>query len=77
MRQALARQHVQYFNHAYKRSGTLWERRFKSSLIEQEDYLNFKFLMIWLELEPAHDTIELPGHFVYFFCGSQCFFYAI
>ena len=29
MMQTLGRQYVRYFNHTYRRSGTLWEGRFK------------------------------------------------
>ena len=39
MMQSLGRNYVQYFNHQYKRSGTLWEGRFKSCLVESEEYL--------------------------------------
>lgn len=37
--QALGRQYVRYFNFSYKRTGTLWEGRFKSCLVQQEAYL--------------------------------------
>lgn len=33
MMQSLGRNYVQYFNHHYKRTGTLWEGRYKSTLI--------------------------------------------
>lgn len=36
MMQYLGRQYVQYVNRTYRRSGTLWERRFRASLIESE-----------------------------------------
>ncbi len=39
MMQALGRRYVQYFNFQYRRSGTLWEGRFKSSLVQSENYL--------------------------------------
>jgi len=39
MMQALGRRYVQYFNCEYRRSGTLWEGRFKSCLVEEETYL--------------------------------------
>lgn len=39
MMQAIGRMYVRYFNQSYKRSGTLWEGRFKSCLIESERYL--------------------------------------
>ena len=39
MMQALGRRYVRYFNREYRRSGTLWEGRFKSSLVQSSDYL--------------------------------------
>jgi len=41
MMQSLGRMYVRYFNCAYGRSGTLWEGRYKSCLIESETYLLF------------------------------------
>jgi len=38
MVQLLARQYVQYFNQRYQRSGTLWEGRYKSALVDSERY---------------------------------------
>ena len=37
--QRLAQLHTQYINKTYRRSGTLWEGRFKSCLVQEEDYL--------------------------------------
>ena len=37
--QMLGRYYVQYFNYSYKRSGTLWEGRYKATLIDSESYL--------------------------------------
>jgi len=37
--QSLGRNYVKYVNAAYKRTGTLWEGRYKSSLIDSERYL--------------------------------------
>lgn len=36
---ALGQRYVQYVNRTYQRSGTLWEGRFRSCLIQEEDYL--------------------------------------
>jgi putative transposase len=36
--QMLGRYYVQYFNYTYHRSGTLWEGRYKASLIDSEAY---------------------------------------
>jgi putative transposase len=37
--QAVGRRYVRYFNREYQRSGTLWEGRFKSCLVQSETYL--------------------------------------
>ena len=37
--QAVGRRYVQYINRSYKRTGSLWEGRYKSSLIQAETYL--------------------------------------
>lgn len=39
MMQSLGRQYVRYFNCTYRRSGTLWEGRFKSCIVQSADYL--------------------------------------
>lgn len=36
---ALGQRYVQYFNRTDRRSGTLWEGRFRSCLTQAEDYL--------------------------------------
>jgi putative transposase len=38
MIQMLGRYYVQYFNSTYRRSGTLWEGRYKASLIDSDTY---------------------------------------
>lgn len=37
--QHIGRRYVQYFNYHYRRSGTLWEGRYKASLVDAERYL--------------------------------------
>ena len=39
MMQALGRRYVRYVNRRYKRTGTLWEGRFKASLVDSDNYL--------------------------------------
>lgn len=51
MMQDLGRKYVRYINHTYKRSGTLWEGRFKASLIDSEDYLFT--CMRYIEMNPV------------------------
>jgi putative transposase len=39
MMQKVGRHYVRYFNKAYRRSGTLWEGRFKSCVVDADHYL--------------------------------------
>jgi putative transposase len=39
MMQTLGRQYVRYFNREYRRTGTLWEGRFRSCVVDTEAYL--------------------------------------
>jgi len=39
MLQHVGRRYVPYINHTYGRTGTLWEGRFKASLVQEERYL--------------------------------------
>ncbi len=39
MMQSVGRRYVQYVNYCNKRSGTLWEGRYKASLVQSERYL--------------------------------------
>ena len=39
MMQSVGRRYVQYFHYQYQRSGTLWEGRYKSCLVQAEKYL--------------------------------------
>ncbi len=39
MMQSLGRMYVMYFNKTYLRSGTLWEGRYRSCLVQEETYL--------------------------------------
>ena len=48
---ALGRRYVQYINRTYRRTGTLWDSRYKSSLIHADSYLST--CMRYLELNPV------------------------
>jgi putative transposase len=48
---ALGRHYVQYINKTYSRTGTLWDSRYKSSLIQAETYL--LACMRYIELNPV------------------------
>ena len=50
MMQAVGRSYVRYFNRAQQRSGTLWEGRYKSTVIQMDRYL--LACMTYLDLNP-------------------------
>jgi putative transposase len=47
----LGQRYVQYVNRAYQRSGTLWEGRFRSCLLQAEDYVLACYR--YIELNPV------------------------
>ncbi len=49
--QSVGRRYVQYFNYSYKRTGTLWEGRYKATLIDSESYL--LICSRYIELNPV------------------------
>src|SRR5262249_38140625 len=51
MMQALGRSYVRHFNDTHHRSGTLWEGRYKSALIQSERYL--LACMAYMDLNPV------------------------
>jgi len=51
MMQAVGRRYVRHFNDAQKRSGTLWEGRYKSTLIQTDRYL--LACMAYIDLNPV------------------------
>jgi len=51
MMQAVGRRYVRYFNDSQRRSGTLWEGRYKSTLIQTERYL--LACMVYIDLNPV------------------------
>ena len=60
--QSLGRRYVQYFNDEYKRSGTLWESRHKSSIIDAERYLMSCYR--YIELNPVRaNMVAHPGQY--------------
>jgi putative transposase len=62
MMQAVGRRYVRYFNSRQKRTGTLWEGRFKSSLIQSERYL--LACMAYIDLNPVRaGMVQQPGDY--------------
>jgi putative transposase len=49
--QMVGRYYVQYFNYCYRRSGTLFEGRYKATLVDSENYL--LTCMRYIELNPV------------------------
>jgi putative transposase len=69
MMQSVARRYVRYFNREYRRSGTLWEGRFKSSLVQSETYL--LQCQRYIELNPVRAGMVLdPAQYVW--SSYQC-----
>lgn len=58
MMQALGRKYVQYFNVTYSRTGTLWEGRYRSTLVDSEHYLLKVYR--YIELNPVR--AQLVSH---------------
>ena len=64
MMQAVGRRYVQYFNYQYRRSGTLWEGRYKSCLVQAEKYLIEVYR--YIELNPVRaKMVEEPGEYAW------------
>ena len=55
MMQGLGRAYVRWFNRCHGRSGTLWEGRYRSTLIESERYL--LACMVYIDLNPVRAGI--------------------
>lgn len=64
MMQSVGRRYVQYFNYKYQRSGTLWEGRYKSCLVQAERYLIEVYR--YIELNPVRaKMVEDPSGYVW------------
>lgn len=60
--QALGRRFVPYVNRRYGRTGTLWEGRFKASVVQEEDYLLACYR--YIELNPVRaGMVERPENY--------------
>lgn len=57
--QSVGRKYVQYFNFNHKRSGTLWEGRYRATVVDSERYL--LTVMRYIELNPVRaDMVAHP-----------------
>ncbi len=62
--QSLGRRYAQYVNRFYKRSGSVWEGRFKASLVQAEEYLLTCYR--YIELNPVRaDMVRDPGDYAW------------
>lgn len=60
--QSVGRRYVQYFNYTYKRTGTLWEGRYKLTVIDSDQYL--LTCMRYIELNPVRaDMVKKPNEY--------------
>ncbi|HYE34135.1 transposase [Methylocaldum sp.] len=60
--QSVGRRYVQYFNTIYGRSGTLWEGRYRATVVDSERYL--LTLMRYIELNPVRaGIVTAPGDY--------------
>jgi putative transposase len=57
--QSVGRRYVQFFNGAYQRTGTLWEGRYRASVVDSERYL--LTCMRYIEMNPVRaGIVERP-----------------
>lgn len=62
--QSIGRRYAQYFNRCYQRSGSLWEGRYKSALVDGDDYLLSCYR--YIELNPVRaGIIRHPADYAY------------
>lgn len=62
MMQDLGRKYVRSVNYVYRRTGTLWEGRYKASLVDSEAYL--LACMRYIELNPVRaNMVSHPGEY--------------
>lgn len=61
---SLGQRYVQYFSRSYRRSGTLWEGRYRSCLTQEEDYL--LSCQRYIELNPVRaNMVEHPAGYLW------------
>ncbi|MBL4759417.1 MAG: transposase [Mariprofundaceae bacterium] len=72
MMQYLGRRYVPYINHTYQRSGTLWEGRYKSSLIDADEYLLACYR--YIEMNPVRASmVKHPSDYAWssYACNAE------
>ena len=62
--QSIGRRYAQYFNRTYRRSGSLWEGRYRAGLVDTERYLLTCYR--YIELNPVRaGIVKRPEDYVY------------
>lgn len=62
MMQALGRRYVRYFNSRHRRTGTLWEGRYRSCLVDSDEYL--LQCQRYIEMNPVRAAmVATPGQY--------------
>lgn len=70
MMQSLGRRYVRYFNDRYGRTGTLWEGRYKSTLVDSDAY--FFAVSRYIELNPVRaNMVRNPAEYHWSSYGSN------
>jgi putative transposase len=60
--QSLGRRYVQYFNFSYGRTGTLWESRYRATVVDADSY--FLACSRYIELNPVRASmVQAPGDY--------------
>jgi putative transposase len=63
--QFLGRSYVQFFNKKYDRTGTLWEGRYRATLIDSENYLLTCYRYVELTPVRAQEMVEHPAEYAW------------
>ncbi len=72
MMQTLGRRYVRYFNNTYNRTGTLWEGRFKSCLVDTERY--FMTCQQYIEMNPVRASmVDEPADYHWSSYGANAY----
>jgi putative transposase len=70
MMQSVGRRYVRYFNQTYRRTGTLWEGRYKATLLDSESYL--LVCHRYIELNPVRaGMVAAPGDYPWSSYGTH------
>lgn len=70
MMQAVGRAYVRYFNRRHGRTGTLWEGRYRSAIVQSERYL--LACMVYIDLNPERAGLTAdPAQWPWSSCASH------